>query len=67
MSRSGAAFEIEDSKKLKHRLLAWANDNFDTVCYLDNNDYAGYSYHTFEAVLALGEKDAITCNYGNAF
>jgi len=52
-------------KLFKQKALAWAN-TFDTVCCLDSNNYAD-PYGKFDTLIAVGVKDELTANAGDAF
>ena len=58
-------FESTDVQLFKQKALAWAA-TFDTVCYLDSNDYAD-PYSKFDTLIAIGAKDEITSNSGDSF
>jgi para-aminobenzoate synthetase component 1 len=58
-------FESTDVQLFKQKALAWAA-TFDTVCYLDSNDYAD-PYGKFDTLIAIGAKDEITSNSGDSF
>ena len=52
-------FKIYDFQAFKQKALAWANlENI--VCFLDNNGYENYPYHSQECLLAVGAKDELT-------
>lgn len=58
-------FESTDVQLFKQKALAWAA-TFDTVCYLDSNNYAD-PYGKFDTLIAIGAKDEITSNSGESF
>lgn len=45
------SFAIKDGNAFKQKALQWANQ-FETVCYLDNNQYI-VSHHSFECLIAV--------------
>ncbi|HXH19267.1 MAG TPA: aminodeoxychorismate synthase component I [Chitinophagales bacterium] len=67
MTRLTTNFILDNPVEFKRQVLTWADGNYDTVCYLDNNLYQDYSYHTFEGLIAVGAKDSLELNFGNAF
>ncbi len=48
-------YPLSDTAAFKRQALSWAN-TFDTLCYLDNNQYHSDKYHSYEALLAVGVK-----------
>lgn len=52
-------FKIYDFQAFKQKALAWA-DLENIVCFLDNNGYENYPYHSQECLLAVGAKDELT-------
>lgn len=46
-------FLVSDTAKFKQQALLWANQ-FDTLCYLDSNEYQHDKYSTCEALVAVG-------------
>ncbi len=67
MPRFTTQLIIDNADQFKQRVLAWADKNFQTVCFLDNNHYADYSNHTCEGLIACGSRDLLQLNSGNAF
>jgi para-aminobenzoate synthetase component 1 len=59
-------FEVTNVQLFKQKALSWANAFFNTVCYLDSNNYADPS-GKFDTLIALGVKDEITSNTGDSF
>jgi len=57
--------QVNDIKQFKQKALQWAN-GFDVVCYLDSNNFTD-PYSKFDALIAVGVKNEITANAGNAF
>jgi para-aminobenzoate synthetase component 1 len=57
--------EITKVALFKQKALAWAAD-FDTVCYLDSNDFND-PYGKFDSLIAIGAKSELTANAGDAF
>lgn len=45
-------FPISNVAIFKHRALAWA-DQFDTLCYLDNNEYQHNKYQSYNTLIAV--------------
>lgn len=66
-SRHTTHIIIDDSDKFKSQVLNWANENFVTVCYFDNNHYKDYSHSSYEGLIAAGAKSKLQLKYGNAF
>jgi len=58
---------IDDADTFKRQALRWADENFDTVCYFDNNHYKDYAHHSYECLIAAGAKSTLQLNYGKAF
>ncbi|RYD84773.1 MAG: aminodeoxychorismate synthase component I, partial [Sphingobacteriales bacterium] len=58
-------FQVTDVQLFKQKALAWANE-FDTVCYLDSNNFTD-PYGKFDSLIAVGAKEEVTANAGNAF
>ncbi len=58
---------IADINKFKRQVLEWADKNFQTVIYCDNNSYKGYAHQTYEALIACGSQDTLCLNSGDAF
>jgi len=58
-------FEVTNVQLFKQKALAWAN-SFSTLCYLDSNNFTD-PYGKFDTLIAVGAKDEITANSGNAF
>jgi len=58
-------FEVTNVQLFKQKALAWAN-SFHTLCYLDSNNFTD-PYGKFDTLIAMGAKDEITANTGNAF
>ncbi|MFK7949415.1 MAG: anthranilate synthase component I family protein [Saprospiraceae bacterium] len=52
------SFKIYDFQSFKSKALAWA-DSEKIVCFLDNNGYENYPYHSQECLLAVGAKDEL--------
>ncbi|TKC04615.1 anthranilate synthase component I family protein [Pedobacter polaris] len=50
---------------LKQKTLQWAS-NFDVYCCLDSNNYKDI-YSNYDCLVAIGAKQELTTNYGNAF
>src|SRR5688572_4559810 len=67
MSRNTTSFIIDNPDDFKNQALRWADRNFSTVLYFDNNHYKDYTYSTYEGLIAVGVKDAISLQHGNAF
>lgn len=55
------SFKIYDFQSFKQKALAWA-DLENIVCFLDNNGYENYPYHSQECLLAVGAKEELTTN-----
>ena len=56
---------VQDLPLFKQKALQWAS-SFDTACYLESNGFNDL-YSKFDTLIAVGEKDAITAQSGNAF
>ena len=52
------SFKIHDFEDFKQKALAWANAE-SIVCFLDNNGYQNYPYHSYECLLAVGAKEEL--------
>lgn len=50
------SFNIHDFDNFKNKALAWANAE-SIVCFLDNNGYENYPYHSQECLLAVGARE----------
>ncbi|MEM9918836.1 MAG: anthranilate synthase component I family protein [Bacteroidota bacterium] len=48
-----AHFDVAEPALIKRQLLQWST-GFDCCCYLDNNTYSFYPYHSGECLLAVG-------------
>jgi len=57
--------QVSDLPTFKQKALQWAS-KFDAVCYLDNNGFKD-PYSKFDTLIAIGAKDELTANSGNAF
>ena len=55
-------FPISDTAKFKQQALLWANQ-FDTLCYLDSNEYQHDTYSTCEALVAVGAVRELTVTH----
>lgn len=55
------SFKIYDFLSFKQQALAWA-DSEKVVCFLDNNGYENYPYHSQECLLAVGANDELVTN-----
>jgi para-aminobenzoate synthetase component 1 len=56
---------INDPQNFKRKALQWASF-FDVCCYLDSNNFAD-PYSKFDALIAIGAKDELVAEAGNAF
>src|SRR5260221_3720314 len=56
---------ISDPQNFKRKALQWAS-SFDVCCYLDSNNFAD-PYSKFDALIAIGAKDELIAEAGNAF
>lgn len=56
---------ISNPQLFKQKALQWAS-TFDAVCYLDSNNFPD-QYSKFDALIAIGAKNSLTANSGNAF
>lgn len=55
-------FKIYDFESFKQKALVWA-DVEKVVCFLDNNGYNDYPYHSQECLLAVGtQRELVTIN-----
>jgi para-aminobenzoate synthetase component 1 len=57
--------QVNDIQVFKQKALQWAS-TFDAVCYLDSNGFKD-SYSKFDTLIAIGAKNELTVNSGNAF
>lgn len=61
-----STFQIEERASFKQKALQWANE-FEVVCYLDNNDYPS-KHNNYECLIAVGvEEQIVKVKSGNAF
>ncbi len=67
MPRKSFSLPFESSDGFKKSVLIWADKNYSTVCFFDNNHYADYSEQQYEGLFAFGIKEKISFNAGNAF
>lgn len=63
--RTKRTFFVDDSKKIKNQLLAWAQQ-YETVVYLDSNEY-NQTYSSFDCALAVEEFTSVKTDYFDAF
>jgi para-aminobenzoate synthetase component 1 len=56
---------IDDPLLFKTKALQWAA-SFDVCCYFDSNNFAD-PYSKFDCLIAVGAKDQLVANAGNAF
>lgn len=66
MNRHTVSFIIDHPDEFKRQVLSWANENFTTTLFLDNNNYRNYPC-TYEGLIAAGVKDSVSLQYGAAF
>jgi para-aminobenzoate synthetase component 1 len=59
------SFTIHNFSKFKIQMLNWVNQ-FNIFCFLDNQQY-NFTTPNFECLVAVGCKENITLNAGNAF
>jgi len=57
--------QIPNTQLFKQKALQWAS-TFDAVCYLDSNNFPD-RYSKFDALIAIGTKNSLKANAGNAF
>ena len=55
------SFNIHDFDTFKSKALAWA-DAESIVCFLDNNRYENYPYHSQECLLAVGASEELVAD-----
>lgn len=67
MNRHTTSFIIDNADEFKQQALKWADNNFATVLYCDNNQYKDYPYSSYEGLIAAGVQDPISLTQGNAF
>lgn len=67
MHRSTTSFIIDNAAGFKQQALRWADKNFSTVVYFDNNKYADYPGSAYEGLIAAGVQDSISLQHGGAF
>lgn len=58
--------QVNDLQNFKRKALHWASKSFNSVCYLDSNDFDD-PYSKFDTLIAIGVKADVTANTGNAF
>ncbi|WP_158824804.1 anthranilate synthase component I family protein [Mucilaginibacter lacusdianchii] len=58
-------FEIQDTAQFKQQALQWAA-TFEVACCLDSNHFKD-KYSQFDALIAVGVRDEVTANAGDAF
>ncbi|AMR34643.1 aminobenzoate synthetase [Mucilaginibacter sp. PAMC 26640] len=58
-------FQVNNVQLFKQKALSWAN-TFDTVCYLDSNNFND-PYSKFDTLIAIGVKEEIILSTGDAF
>ena len=63
--RQFASFPFSDLYKIKQQVLNWSA-RFDTCCFLDNQQYHS-GEHTYECLVAAGERTRLQAEAGNAF
>lgn len=67
MNRHITSFIIDNADEFKQQALKWADNNFSTVLYFDNNQYKDYPYSTYEGLIAAGVQDSTSLSQGIAF
>lgn len=65
MQRTIRTFSVDNLKEFKQNLLFWSQQ-FDTIIWLDSNNYK-QQYSSFDCALAVDEFTAIKTDYQNAF
>jgi len=65
VKRISTKIQIQEPDKFKNQLLIWAQQ-FDVFIWLDSNDHQ-QKYSSYDAVLAVGVHEKITCDCKNAF
>ena len=65
MQRTTKTFSVDNIKEFKQNLLFWSQQ-FDTIVWLDSNNYK-QQYSSFDCALAVDEFTAIKTDYQNAF
>ncbi len=63
--RQFASFPFSDLYKIKQQVLNWSA-RFNTCCFLDNQQYHS-GEHTYECLVAAGERTRLQAEAGNAF
>jgi para-aminobenzoate synthetase component I len=63
--RQFVSFAFSDLSKIKQQVLDWLT-SFNTCCFLDNQEYASEN-HSYECIVAAGEKNALRVSAGFAF
>ena len=58
-------FQPVNIQSFKQKALQWAN-GFDAICYLDSNNFND-PYSKFDTLIAIGAKDELIANAGDAF
>ncbi len=65
MNRTVKTYEVSNIRDFSDQLFAWSQQ-FDTVMWLDSNDYE-QNYSSFEKALAIEDFTSIKTDYFNAF
>ncbi len=63
--RQFVSFAFSDLSKIKQQVLDWIT-SFSTCCFLDNQEYPSEN-HSYECIVAAGEKNALRADAGYAF
>lgn len=59
-------YKIANVSEFKKKTLCWS-DQFEQVCYLDNNVYSSHAYYSYECLVAVKAIKELKANSGNAF
>jgi para-aminobenzoate synthetase component I len=65
VKRQFVSFPFSDLYKIKQQVLNWSA-RFNTCCYLDNQQYPS-GEHSYECLVAVGERTRLQAEAGNAF
>jgi para-aminobenzoate synthetase component I len=66
VKRQFVSFPFSDLYKIKQQVLNWSA-RFNTCCFLDNQQYPPSGEHSYECLVAVGERTRLQAEAGNAF
>lgn len=64
--RQCASYEVSNTPELRSKLLNWAS-GFNTLTWLDSNNYPDHKYHFYDFLLAVGARKVLSAQAGTAF